>query len=174
MMPDGDLTVSLSADNLVFAPDDVELFLHHEARLLDERRFTEWMDLFTEDAIYWVPAVPGQESPLNHVSLFFDDRNHMQTRVTRLGHPMIHVQDPPSRTLHQLGRVMIEKGTEGADELVVTSTVLMVEYRLDNQRVFPGRQVHRLRREGGGLRIALKRVDLINCDTAFGAIAVPI
>ena len=173
-MPDGNLDVRLGGDNLVFAPDDIELFLHREARLLDERRFTEWMDLFTEDSVYWVPAVPGQESPLNHVSLFFDDRTHMRTRVDRLGHPSIHVQDPPSRTLHHLGRVLIEDGTQDADEPVVTSTVLMVEYRLDNQRIFPGRQVHRLRREGGSFRIALKRVDLINCDTVFGAIAVPI
>ena len=47
-----------SIDRLPF-----ELFLIHEARLLDDRRFREWMELFAEDGTYWVPAVPGQDSP---------------------------------------------------------------------------------------------------------------
>jgi 3-phenylpropionate/cinnamic acid dioxygenase small subunit len=50
----------------------------------------------------------------------------------------------------------------------------MVEYRDDQQRIFAGRQHHRLRREGENLRIVQKRVDLINCDSAFEAMAVPI
>jgi benzoate/toluate 1,2-dioxygenase beta subunit len=50
----------------------------------------------------------------------------------------------------------------------------MVEHRLDRQRIFAGRQTHRLRRVGQDLRIAHKRVDLVNCDSAFEAIAVPI
>jgi hypothetical protein len=56
----------------------------------------------------------------------------------------------------------------------VSSTVIMVEYRDDQQRLFAGRQVHRLRRNGDGFLIAQKRVDLINCDSAFEAMAVPI
>jgi len=59
-------------------------------------------------------------------------------------------------------------------EFVVGSTVIMVEYRDDAQRVFAGRQHHRLRLVGEGFRIVQKRVDLINCDSAFEAIAVPI
>ena len=50
----------------------------------------------------------------------------------------------------------------------------MVEYRDDTQRVFAGRQQHRLRRHGDSFRIVQKRVDLINCDGAFEAMAVPI
>jgi ring hydroxylating enzyme beta subunit len=52
--------------------------------------------------------------------------------------------------------------------------VIMVEYRDETQRVFAGRQRHRLRREGISFRIVQKRVDLINCDSAFEAMAVPI
>ena len=59
----------------------VEEFLVHEARLLDERRFREWMELFAEDGTYWVPAAPDQESPFAQASLFYDDRNLMRTRV---------------------------------------------------------------------------------------------
>jgi len=137
-----------------------ETFLIQEARLLDERRFREWMELFAEDGTYWVPAVP--------------DRELMKTRVERLEHPRIHVQTPPSRTAHLVGNVLLEQADEAKGEYVVGSTVIMVEYRDEAQRLFAGRQRHRLRRDGAGLRIVEKRVDLINCDCAFEAIAVPI
>jgi len=152
---------------------ELEAFLIHEALLLDQRRFGEWMALFAEDGTYWVPAVPGQQSPLDQASLFYDDRELMRTRVERLKHPRIHVQTPPSRTAHLVGSVVIEKA-DAAGECVVGSTVIMVEYRDEQQRLFAGRQHHRLRREGTSWRIVQKRVDLINCDSAFEAMAVPI
>jgi len=149
-----------------------ELFLIQEAHLLDERRFREWMGLFADDGIYWVPAVPNQESPFDQASLFYDDRELMKTRIDRLEHPRIHVQTPPSRTAHLVGNVIVEQTDEG--EFLVRSTFIMVEYRDDRQRTFAGRQSHRLRREGASFRIVQKRVDLINCDSAFEAMAVPI
>jgi benzoate/toluate 1,2-dioxygenase beta subunit len=157
-----------------FAPAEIELFLLHEAALLDERRFEEWMALFTEDGTYWVPAAAGQESPFNHSSLFYDDRDLMKTRVARLGHPAIHVQTPPSRTMHQVGRPLLESTDEASGECLISSTVLMVEYREDRQRIFAGRQHHRLRRQDGRFRIVQKRVDLVNCDSVFEPMAVPI
>ena len=154
--------------------ESLEIFLIRETRLLDERRFREWMDLFTEDGIYWVPAAPGQESPHDRASLFYDDRQLMKTRVERLEHPLIHVQTPPSQTVHLLANVLLDDVDEAKGECTVSSSVIMVEYRLDRQRVFAGRQRHRLRRVGQELKIAHKRVDLVNCESAFEAIAVPI
>jgi 3-phenylpropionate/cinnamic acid dioxygenase small subunit len=151
-----------------------ELFLIHEAALLDQRRYRDWMALFTEDGTYWVPSVPNQESPFDQASLFYDDRELMKTRIERLEHPRIHVQTPPSRTAHLIGNTMVESADAAAGEYVVGSTFIMVEYRDDRQRVFAGRQQHRLRRAGTGFRIVQKRVDLINCDSAFEAMAVPI
>ena len=151
-----------------------EAFLIHEATLLDARRFRDWMELFAEDGTYWVPAAPDQASPFDQASLFYDDRDLMRTRVERLEHPRIHVQTPPSRTAHLVGNVLIEQVDEAKGEYVVGSTVIMVEYRDEAQRVFAGRQRHRLRRDGASFRIVQKRVDLINCDSAFEAMAVPI
>ena len=151
-----------------------EEFLIRETRLLDERRFREWMALFTEDGVYWVPAAPGQKSPHDQASLFFDDRELMRTRVDRLEHPLIHVQTPPSRTVHLVTNVAVEAPDAATGDAVVISNVMMVEYRLDRQRIFAGRQTHRLRYENAAWRIASKRVDLVNCDSAFEAIAVPI
>jgi 3-phenylpropionate/cinnamic acid dioxygenase small subunit len=151
-----------------------EQFLIHEATLLDTRRFRDWMELFADDGTYWVPAVPGQESPFKEASLFYDDRELMKTRIDRLDHPRIHVQTPPSRTAHMVGNVIVEAANGADGEFTVGSTVIMVEYRDDAQRLFAGRQSHKLRRDGESFRIVQKRVDLINCDSAFEAMAVPI
>jgi len=151
-----------------------EDFIIHEASLLDARRFRDWMGLFAEDGTYWVPAVPDQKNAFDQASLFYDDRDLMKTRIDRLEHPRIHVQTPPSRTAHLVGNVVIEDSDAAKNEHVIGSTVIMVEYRDDAQRVFAGRQHHRLRRNGDSFRIVQKRVDLINCDSAFDAMAVPI
>jgi 3-phenylpropionate/cinnamic acid dioxygenase small subunit len=151
-----------------------EEFIIREARLLDERRFRDWMALFADDGTYWVPSMPEQKTPFDQASLFYDDRELMKTRVERLEHPRIHVQTPPSRTAHLVGNVVVEEADQAKGEFCVGSTLIMVEYRDDSQRVFAGRQSHRLRRQGDTFRIVQKRVDLINCDSAFEAMAVPI
>ena len=167
------MTMSNTATN-AFARSTVEEFLIHEAALLDERRFEEWRDLFDEDGYYWVPLRPDQQSPENESSLFYDDRQLMKTRIERLEHPLIHVQSPPSNTVHLVGNVTIESRDDARGEVVIASSVIMTEYRQDTQRIFAGRQAHRLRREGDAWRIVQKRVDLANCQSAFEAIAVPI
>ena len=154
--------------------EEFESFLFQEAKLLDERRFREWMGLFVEEGTYWVPSVPNQESPFNHTSLFYDDRSLMKTRIDRLEHPRIHVQTPPSRTAHLIGNLTIDEVDSAKGEYLVSSTVIMVEYREDNQRMFAGRQHHRLKRSEAGFLIVQKRVNLVNCDSAFDAMAVPI
>jgi 3-phenylpropionate/cinnamic acid dioxygenase small subunit len=151
-----------------------EAFLFEEARLLDMRRFRDWMALFAEDGTYWVPATADQQSPFTQVSLFYDDRDLMKTRVDRLEHPRIHIQTPPSRTAHLVGNVMVDEADDAKGHYVVSSTVIMVEYRDDQQRIFAGRQTHTLRRNGDGFCIVQKRVNLVNCDSAFEAMAVPI
>ena len=153
---------------------EFEAFLFEEARLLDARRFRDWMALFAEDGTYWVPASAGQQSPLDQVSLFYDDHDLMKTRIDRLEHPRIHIQTPPSRTVHLVGNVMLDDADDATGEYAVSSTFIMVEYREDQQRVFAGRQIHKLRRTADGFRIVQKRVNLVNCDAAFDAMAVPI
>ena len=77
----------------------IEAFLIHEARLLDERRFEEWMDLFSADGYYWAPARPDQADPWGEVSLIFDDREIMKNRIQRLRHPKVYAQLPHSRAV---------------------------------------------------------------------------
>lgn len=151
---------------------EIEDFLINEAALLDERRFEEWRDLFADDGRYWVPMRPGQDSP-DECSLFYDDRNIMQTRFERLRHPNIHSQNPPHRTCHIVSNVVIESVDFVRGEVVAKSKMIMTDYRIHVQRVFSGQVLHRLRCAGIAYKIVLKRVDLINCDDVFELMAVP-
>ena len=156
------------------ASGEIAAFLYEEARLLDDREFERWIDLFTDDGIYWVPAKKGQENPRDHVSLFYDDKEIMRTRITRLRHPKIHVQTPHASTIHLVSNVTVPEG-EGAEggDLTVRSNFVMLEDRPgDGRRIHGGRCSHRLRRVDGRLRIVLKRVDLTNCDASFPALAL--
>ena len=151
---------------------ECEQFLVHEARLLDEGRFDEWLALFTPDAWYWVPSEPGQASPRDTVSLIYDDRQLLETRVRRLASPRIYSQEPRSRTSRIVANVTIEETDESGT--TVRSKCQWLEYRREAQRIFGGTCFHRLVRTAGTeIRIAWKRVDLINCDAALEGIVVP-
>jgi benzoate/toluate 1,2-dioxygenase beta subunit len=148
-----------------------EQFLMHEARLLDEAKFDDWLALFTEDAWYWVPSEPGQDNPHDTVSLIYDDRRLLETRVRRLASPRIYSQEPRSRTSRIVTNVSLEEADGHA--CTVRSKFMMVEYRRGAQRLFAGTALHRLVRRGERIVIASKRVDLVNCDAALDGLVVP-
>ena len=150
---------------------ECEQFLVHEARLLDEGRFDAWLDLFTADAWYWVPSEPNQASPRDTISLMYDDRRLLETRVRRLASPRIYSQEPRSRTSRMIANVTIEE-TQG-NACTVRSKFQLLEYRRETQRIFGGTCLHRLVRGDNGIQIAWKRVDLVNCDAPLEGLVVP-
>jgi 3-phenylpropionate/cinnamic acid dioxygenase small subunit len=150
-----------------------EAFLLHEARLLDDGKFDGWLALFTEDASYWVPSEPDQESPLDTVSLVYDDRRLLETRVRRLASPRIYSQEPRSRTSRIVTNVTIEEVGSDRSFTLVRSKFMMIEFRRNEQRVFGGTYTHRLTRTVADVRIASKRVDLVNCDAPMDGLVVP-
>src|SRR6266850_2217043 len=156
------------------AADDVELrseieqFLYHEAWLLDHGRLDEWLELFTEDATYWVPLQADQADPLSSSSIVYDDRRLLEVRVRQFQHPRAHARVPAPRTVHQVGNVRVVEA-EGHD-VRVGSTLVLVEYRRERQRVWGALVEHRLRRTAEGLRIAAKRVDLVNSEAELDGI----
>jgi 3-phenylpropionate/cinnamic acid dioxygenase small subunit len=168
MTPNGQSAATALADLR-----EIEEFLVHEVKLLDDREFEAWRDLFTEDGHYWVPLRSGQKSPDGEASLFYDDRKIMATRFERLRHPNIHSQNPPHRTCHIVGNVTIESIDDAKGEYVVASNMIMTDYRQRVSRTFSGRVHHHLRRDGDTFKIVIKKVDLINCDDVFEVIAVP-
>jgi 3-phenylpropionate/cinnamic acid dioxygenase small subunit len=170
-----DVTTGERAEARAAKPLDArvcEQFLLHEARLLDEGKFDDWLALFTPDASYWVPSEPGQESALDTVSLIYDDRRLLETRVRRLASPRIYSQEPRSRTSRIVANVTVEDQPDPAFTLVRSKFVL-IEFRRNEQRLFGGTCFHRLTSAGGEIKIAWKRVDLVNCDGPMDGIVVP-
>jgi 3-phenylpropionate/cinnamic acid dioxygenase small subunit len=160
-----------------------EQFLLHEARLLDEGKFDDWLELFTPEAWYWVPSEPDQADPAETVSLIYDDRRLLETRVRRLASPRMYSQEPRSRTSRIISNVTIEdagplptlareRGRVGWG-YTVRSKFLMIEYRRERQRLFGGTVLHRLVLNGERIMIAWKRVNLVNCDAPLDGITVP-
>jgi len=148
-----------------------EQFLVHEARLLDEGKFDDWLALFTPDAWYWVPSEPDQPDPHQTVSLIYDDRRLLETRVRRLASPRMFSQEPRSRTSRIVGNVTIEANDRNS--ATVRSKFVMIEYRREQQRIFAGTALHRLVQANGRVMIGWKRVDLVNCDAPLDGITIP-
>jgi 3-phenylpropionate/cinnamic acid dioxygenase small subunit len=148
-------------------PED---FLYHEARLLDTQRYEEWLELFTEDATYWVPLEQGQKDPFETSSIIHDDRTLLELRVKQLRHPRAHARLPLARTVHQIGNITVLN--ESGAEMAVASTLTVVEFRNGRQRLHAALVEHRLRRHGDSFRIAHKRVDLVNSEGELDGIAI--
>jgi 3-phenylpropionate/cinnamic acid dioxygenase small subunit len=149
---------------------DLIRFVYREARLLDEKRFDEWYDLFTEDGFYWVPLAPEQADPLDHTSLAYEDRLLLKLRIERLKSPRAYSQQPPSRCHHLLQLPEVEKSDPAGNEHIVRTQYIYTETRGDEQQVYACTAFHALTVEEGRLKMRLKRVNLLNCDAALPSI----
>jgi ethylbenzene dioxygenase beta subunit len=164
----------------VQASADVQAFLLLEADLLDRRELDAWLSLYTKDAVYWMPAEPGEPDPEQRISLFYDDRSILEDRVWRLGHPKMFSQNPPARQVRVLSTPVLadaslgESDSNDASRVIVRTKFVMFEHRLREQRTFGGEYVHTLVDHGDGWRIARKLVHLVNCDAVLWNIGVPI
>jgi 3-phenylpropionate/cinnamic acid dioxygenase small subunit len=148
---------------------NVEQFLYHEARLLDTQRYEEWLELFTDDATYWVPLEQGQKDPHETSSIIHDDRTLLELRVKQARHPRAHARLPLARTVHSVSNVI---QAEAESAIVVNSNLQVIEFRNGKQRVWGALVEHHLRRDGESYRIAHKRVDLVNSEGELDGIAI--
>jgi len=152
---------------LSLSRQDAETFLYEEARLLDEGRLEEWLELFTSDGLYWLPITDGAD-PAREPSLIYDDAAMRSQRVFALLHTPHYPQQPPSRTVRVVSNVLVD----AADEVTVRCNVAIAELRpgdprqlgLAALRTLAGRCQYRLRLVDGGWKIALKKVLLIDSD----------
>ena len=145
-------------------------FVYAEAAMLDEQRFGEWLDLLTEDAYYWMPLAHDQQDPRLHTSLLYEDKLLLRIRVERLSGQRTYSQQPRSRSHHLLQAPRVTSSDPERGEHVVRTAFHYTETRLDQQTLFAGWATHHLVEADGRLRIRLKRIDLVNCDAAFGNI----
>lgn len=154
------------------APDlrQVETFLVHEARLLDARDWAAWNALFTPDGIYWLPAAPGQDDPLRHVSLIYEDALLREVRIRRFADSSAFSLQGAPRGWRIVANVRIDTHDDATGITTVSSRLMAAEYQRDHTCRFEAFVTHRLIAAEDSFRIALKRVELLDCDAARGDI----
>lgn len=143
----------------------IEEFVYREARLQDEGRYDEWDALWTEDAHYWVPANGEDIDPDRQISIINDNRKRIATRVNQLNTGERHSQVPPSRMRRLISNIEVEEGGNG--EVNVESNFILIESRSHRMTTWAGRTIHTLRQEDGILKLARKKVILVNNSEAL-------
>ena len=145
--------------------DEVSQFLYREARLQDTHAYDAWEALWTADGVYWVPANGDDIDPETQMSIIYDNRSRIALRIKQFHTGKRHTQAPPSR----LGRVLsnVEILDVSGDEVLVAANAMVFESNLRADTVWCTRNEYRLRREDDGLRMARKKVVLVNNDKAL-------
>jgi biphenyl 2,3-dioxygenase beta subunit len=147
---------------------EVEDFLYYEARLLDERRFHAWLDLFTEDLVYWMPTrsnrlredIANEISQPDHLAYFNDDLTMLKGRVARLDTDMAWAEDPPSRTRHIVSNVEVEPADTEAEIRVFSNFVVYRNRGETEQDFYVGGRRDTLRDVAGAWKIARRTIVL--------------
>jgi benzoate/toluate 1,2-dioxygenase subunit beta len=142
----------------------VEEFLFREAKLIDEHRYEEWLALWTEDGLYWVPCNANDADPSRQAMIIYDNRARLEERIYRLTSGAAWAQQPRSRTRRLIANVEARETESG---YAVESNCIIVELRRSRQDIFAARMIHTLRPAGDSFRIALKKVLLLNNDEAI-------
>jgi 3-phenylpropionate/cinnamic acid dioxygenase small subunit len=142
-------------------------FYIREAWLLDERRFKEWLDLFTDDVLYFMPRrknVPRREAhreltPLGDLAILEEDKRYLEMRVARLDTGMAWAEDPPSRTRHLVGNLEATPRENG--EVAARTAFLVYRSHLEtDQQLLSGYRDDLLRNLNGGWKVARRTIVL--------------
>jgi 3-phenylpropionate/cinnamic acid dioxygenase small subunit len=152
---------------------EVEDFLYREAELLDERRYDEWLALFTDDLRYWMPMrknVPASEPEREFtregldVNWFDEGKDTLARRVRQIQTGVHWAEQPPSRICHMVSNVQLVASSADApvpDEVTVKSRFLIYRNRVETETdVLVGKREDVLRRADGGFRIARRKIVL--------------
>lgn len=152
----------------VISRTEAEQFLYKEARLADSHDYDGWEALWTDDAIYWVPAGgESAEDPTTNVSVLYDNRSRIGTRIRQLKSGKRHSQTPKSNVVHSITNVEV-LGTHENGDTEVCASLLAVESRERGTTLWAGRVEYRLRRvdtaHGSEIRLSWKKVLLVDRD----------
>lgn len=168
-------TGSMAVPDLEPAPDgwdyaDVTQFLYREARLADENDYDNWEALWTDDAVYWVPAGGADVDPHTNVAFIFDNRNRISTRMKQVRTGKRYAQAPPSTLRRIVGNIEVLGGRRNAAgdlDLEVGANFLAYESRARTNQLWGGRTTYRIRRIDGEIRLAYKKVVLVDNEKAI-------
>jgi 3-phenylpropionate/cinnamic acid dioxygenase small subunit len=140
---------------------EVEDFLNYEADLVDDRKFEEWLTLFSDDLQYRMPIVRNIAAPaIAHeymsgpldVSWFDEGKETLATRVAQIRTGVHWAEEPLSRTSHLVTNVRIAEAipsVSDAREVEVSCKFLVNRNRNnDTEDTLIGKRADRLRRNG--------------------------
>jgi len=150
--------------------EDIIDFIYNEARMLDEGRYSDWLELWMPDGHYWMPLDYQQTDKNLVTSLLYEDLFMLKLRVERLNGVRTFSQKPRSRCHHVIQRPFVDLIDNDSGQYTTNTAMHYVETRLDEQILLAITATHELVQQEGDLRIANKRVDLLNSDAAFGNI----
>ncbi len=146
----------------------IEQFLYREARYADEHDYDAWEALWTDDAIYWVPANGADNDPTTQMSILYDNRGRISTRLKQLRTGKRYAQAPPSNLRRVVSNVEVLENT--AQECVVGANFVLVESRERRTEIWAGRTTYRIRLVDGELKLAYKKVVLVNNAVAVSTL----
>lgn len=135
--------------------------IHHEARLLDSRRFRDWLDLYAQECVYWVPAAPLAD-PRFAVTVAFDDRRRLEDRIIRIETGFAHNQEPDLRMRHLVTNIEAWESEDGNSRRVMANERVFEARDGRNRHEFVASLDYWLIQEAGAWEIKVKRALLIN------------
>ncbi len=144
---------------------EVGQFLYREARLQDEHQYEAWEKLWEEDGVYWVPANGEDPDPETGMSIIYDNRSRIALRVRQLLTGKRHSQEPRSRLRRLVSNIELLRLDQG--EIEVGANVMVFESNQRDDTVWASRNEYLLRRRDDGLRMARKKVVLVNNEKAL-------
>jgi benzoate/toluate 1,2-dioxygenase beta subunit len=174
-LADSVATEAPAANGLLPVPDgvdirDIEQFVYREARLADENDYDGWESLWTDDAIYWVPARSVDRDPLTQVSVIYDNRSRISTRMKQVKTGKRYAQAPASNLRRLVSNVELLGGRRSATgdvDVEVGANFLVFESRQRGNELWGGRATYRIRTGEDGLRLSYKKVVLVDHDKAI-------
>ncbi|WP_338472927.1 aromatic-ring-hydroxylating dioxygenase subunit beta [Niallia sp. XMNu-256] len=144
--------------------DECRRLIYKEARLLDELKLDEVLDLYSNQCLYWIPITPGGGDPRKEVSHAFDDRRRLEDRIYRLKTGYAHSQIPMSRTRRMLTNIEFSQGNH-VNEVRVRANFILYELRTGTVRSYAGWYGYKVIKENQEWKkVDLKMVNLIDCD----------
>jgi 3-phenylpropionate/cinnamic acid dioxygenase small subunit len=159
---------------------EVEQFLYREARLLDERRFHDWLTLFTDDVRYWMASrsnrYPKSSKAISildpdryveddigredELAILDETKETLSARVARLDTGMAWAEDPPSRTRHIIANIEVEPGAVESEIRVYSNFIVYRSRAASEEDFYVGARQDLLRRVGGAWKIAHRKLIL--------------
>jgi 3-phenylpropionate/cinnamic acid dioxygenase small subunit len=160
--------------NPVSQRERIERLLYCEASLLDDKKWRDWLDLYTEDAVYWMPAWTSEyettsDPELQLNLLYLKGRASLEDRVFRIETGDSFASVPMARTTHVVGGVLV--GASGVSGVEVRASWIVHSYGIHGGITRSGAYDYLLRDEAGVLKIARKKITMID-DKLVGPVDI--